>query len=125
MDVCRWLFVPSLVLGLGCHSLSCSWPPRILAFTPSDLPNAQLGKEYRAVIKLSRNRTPIGSVRLKDGALPRGLSINQDRETGGTDLVIHGVPQGAGIFTFTIEVGCFGTSVDGQVGEKTYSLEVR
>ena len=124
MKVSRCLATPGLVLGLGCLVLSCSWPQRSLAFSPKELPKAQLGKAYRAVIHVSHNRTPIEGVSLKQGSLPHGLSIEQDRETGGTDQVIHGVPTQTGTFTFTVEVGCFGTSVEGQVGEKTYTIEV-
>ena len=124
MKVSRCLATPGLVLGLGCLVLCCSWPQRSLAFSPKELPKAQLGKGYRAVIHVSHNRTPIEGVWLKQGSLPHGLTLEQDREHGGDDQIIHGVPKETGTFAFTMEVGCFGTSTEGQVGEKAYTIEV-
>jgi len=50
------------------------------------------------VIHVSHNRTPIEGVWLRQGSRPRGLTLDQDREHGGDDQTIQGVPKEAGIF---------------------------
>ncbi|MFN8433767.1 MAG: hypothetical protein U0V18_07090 [Anaerolineales bacterium] len=94
-----------------------------LRFEPESLPVGQLGAEYEAQIFIRDNVTPVNSASLSAGALPAGLELvfmeGEDR------VVIRGVPEEAGSFTFTLFVTCFGTMVSGQTGQMDFTLTVK
>ena len=93
-----------------------------LKIEPDSLPNAQTGVEYEVEIRVSDNVTPVSSVFISDGTLPKGLELvfvdDEDRVT------ISGAPEEAGTFTFTVFVSCVGTMVAGQTGEREYVIVV-
>ena len=94
-----------------------------LQFSPTTLPDAQVGSPYAATITVSQAATPVGDASIQDGALPAGLVIAAD---GPTDTIhISGTPTVAGTFRFTISVWCLGTQVSGQTGTQGYTLVVK
>jgi len=95
-----------------------------LAFEPASLslPEAKAGAAYETRIQITQNTTPVGDISISNGALPAGLEF--EFIDGEDAALIHGTPQEAGTFTFTISVWCFGTQVSGQSGEKDYELKV-
>jgi hypothetical protein len=99
-----------------------STPSGPLKFEPETLPAAQAGVLYEAEIHIMQNSTPISNFAVAAGSLPAGLELV--KVEGADTLKISGAPQETGTFTFTIAVGCYGTMVAGQTGEKEYSLVV-
>ncbi len=97
-------------------------PSKPLVFNPDKLPDAQVGVPYEATISISQNRTPVGDISVSEGTLPSGLELVYVRAED--TAKITGTPTQAGTFTFTISVWCFGTSVNGQTGEKQYTIVV-
>ncbi len=97
-------------------------PVEPLVFDPDLLPDAQVGVPYEVTISISQNRTPAGDFSLSEGALPPGLELVyvQAEDTA----KITGTPTQAGTFAFTISVWCYGTSVNGQTGDKQYIIGV-
>jgi hypothetical protein len=101
----------------------CILTPRpALEFLPDKLPAAQVGQPYQVDILVSRNVTPVGNYSISDGALPPGLQLVMDR----TLRIgrIKGTPTQAGTYKITVSVWCLGTNVNGQTGEKQYTLVV-
>ena len=95
-------------------------PP--LTFSPDELPGAAVGEAYEAAINVSDNVTPVGDMVIAEGELPPGLEIVFE---GGSDAaLIRGTPEMVGEFRFTVSVWCYGTSVNGQTGEKAYVIVV-
>ena len=93
-----------------------------LKIEPDALPNARTGEEYEVEIRVSDNVTPVNQVSISQGTLPAGLELVFIDQTDGAKIV--GVPEEAGVFTFTVWVSCFGTMVSGQSKEKQYTLVV-
>jgi len=94
-----------------------------LVFTPDQLPDGQVGVSYTGEIQVTKNMTPVGGVQVSDGKLPTGLTLEkvESKDT----ILITGTPTEAGTFTFTVSVWCYGTSVNGQMGQKQYTIVVK
>jgi hypothetical protein len=109
--------VVSVMLVVG-----CTLDRPALQFTPAELQPAQVGQPYLAAISVERNETPVGDMRVSAGDLPPGLELVF---TEGTDTgEITGTPTASGSYTFSVEVWCFGTNVNGQTGSASYTLTV-
>ena len=116
-----FLILASLVILLS--TIFCILTPRPeLEFKPDQLPEVQVGQPYQVNILISGNVTPVGNYSISEGALPPGLTLVMDK----TLRIgrISGTPTLAGTFKFTVSVWCLGTNVNGQTGEKQYTLVV-
>jgi hypothetical protein len=94
-----------------------------LKFTPLTLPNAKVGVPYEARIEVTQNVTPVGEFMVDLETLPPGLVLNMD-EADHDIAKITGVPEKAGTYTFRIDVWCYGTMVNGQMGSQEYTIVV-
>jgi hypothetical protein len=103
--------------------LGCT-PRSPLQFSPSTLPDAQVGVLYAATITVSQAATPVDGASVQDGALPAGLDLTVGKEHDNT-IQISGTPTVAGTFSFTIYVWCLGTQVSGQTATQRYVLVVK
>ena len=110
--------VLALTAVLGCT------PRPALQFSPTTLPDAQVGSAYAATITVSQAATPVGGASVQDGALPAGLQLALAKEPINT-IQISGTPTVAGTFSFTIYVWCYGTNVGGQTATQEYTLMVK
>jgi hypothetical protein len=120
----KHLVIYSAILLTVIVSISCyrtSRTVRALLFEPDILPDAQMGAPYEVEIRITQNGTPVGEFSISKGALPAGLELV---DIEGDAAKISGIPEEVGTFTFTIRVWCYGTSVNGQTGEKEYSIVV-
>jgi hypothetical protein len=106
------------VVLLACR---CTSPP--LAFSPPELPEAQVGQPYEATITVSGNHTPVFLISVDSEELPPGLTLHY--EDNASTAEIKGVPEKAGEFEFTVRAYCYGTNVSGQTGERRYRLLVK
>jgi len=118
-------YVPAMI---GCvlaltAVLGCT-PRPALQFSPTTLPDAQVGSAYAATITVSQAATPVGGASVQDGALPAGLQLALAKEPINT-IQISGTPTVAGTFSFTIYVWCYGTNVSGQTATQEYTLVVK
>jgi hypothetical protein len=118
-------YVPAMI---GCvlaltAVLGCT-PRPALQFSPTTLPDAQVGSAYAATITVSQAATPVGGASVQDGALPAGLQLALAKEPINT-IQISGTPTVAGTFSFTIYVWCYGTNVGGQTATQEYTLVVK
>ena len=95
-----------------------------LQFSPTTLPDAQIGSSYVATITVTQAATPVGGASVQDGALPAGLDVALAKEPIDT-IQISGTPTVAGTFSFTISVWCYGTQVSGQTATQGYTLVVK
>jgi hypothetical protein len=97
-----------------------------LEFSPDALPDAQVDVPYTVDILVTQNKTPMFQATLAEGdTLPAGLAIELVLAENNKQVVrISGTPAEAGTFTFTVAVACYGTSVNGQMGQKQYALTV-
>jgi hypothetical protein len=106
-------------------TLSCYWIPKVrpaLKISPDDLPEAQVGVAYTVDILVTQNQTPVGGTWISDGTLPSGLTLEK---VPSQDVIrIRGIPLEAGTSTFTVALWCYGTSVNGQMGNKQYTLTI-
>jgi hypothetical protein len=119
------LAILSAVLLTAVVSISCYGTSRTvsaLKFEPDILPASQMGALYEAEIRVIKNNTPVGEFSISKGALPAGMELV--RVKGEDTAKISGIPEEVGTFTFTVNVWCYGTSVNGQMGEKEYSIVV-
>jgi hypothetical protein len=108
----------ALTAVLGCT------PRPALQFSPTTLPDAQVGSSYAATITVSQAATPVGGASVQDGALPASLDLALVKEPINT-IQISGTPTVSGTFSFTISVWCYGTNVSGQTATQQYVLVVR
>ncbi|HSH02957.1 MAG TPA: hypothetical protein VLL52_10600 [Anaerolineae bacterium] len=106
-------------LLVGCQARE-PLPP--LGFQPESLLVAQVRADYRTMIHVTDNETPVASIEIKEGELPPGLRFEYELGTGSAAIV--GRPTQIGRYTFTVRAWCLGTNVSGQVGEKEYELVV-
>ena len=118
-------YVPAMI---GCvlaltAVLGCT-PRPALQFSPTTLPDAQVGSAYAATITVSQAAPPVGGASVQDGALPAGLQLALAKEPINT-IQISGTPTVAGTFSFTIYVWCYGTNVGGQTATQEYTLVVK
>lgn len=116
------LFALSVGFLVACTRTTNRHENEILFF-PSALPDAQVGVPYEQKICIDGNQTPVGQMYLPEGSLPNGLQFEFVRSNG--TARIYGTPKDTGTFTLKTGLWCYGTSVSGQRGEKTYSLTVR
>ena len=120
----KHLAIISSVLLIAIISISCYRTSRTvkpLQFEPDILPDSQMGAPYEVEIHITENSTPVGKFSISKGALPAGLELV---DIEGDAAKISGIPEEVGTFTFTVSVWCYGTSVNGQTGEKEYSIVV-
>lgn len=117
----RYSLAP-LILLLGLSVLACD-PRPALAFSPSQLPEAQTGQAYQVSISVSGNQTPVGDLYVSEGSLPPGLTVAYQR--GSSTATISGTPQAAGQSAFTVSAWCLGTNQAGQTGQQAYTLVVK
>ena len=94
-----------------------------LEFDPLELPAAQTGVAYEATITVSQNVTPVYWMKVVEGALPDGLTLEYNENDSFAKIV--GTPTSAGTFKFSVGAACRGTSVNGQMGQKEYVIEVK
>jgi hypothetical protein len=106
----------ALTAVLGCRSE--------LQFSPTTLPDAQVGSAYAATITVTQAATPVDGASVQDGALPAGLELAVSRDPIDT-IHLSGTPTAAGTFKFTIYVWCLGTQVSGQTATQEYTLVVK
>ncbi len=94
-----------------------------LKFEPEELPNAKVDVPYEAEIKVTQNVTPVGDFMIDPATLPPGLELIVVKDVKDTAR-ITGVPEKAGTYTFRIDVWCYGTMVNGQMGSQEYTIVV-
>ena len=80
--------------------------------SPPSLPPATVGIAYEQPITASGGTGPY-SYAVSTGTLPPGMSMDGDG-------IVDGTPEASGLYTFTVEAA----DVFGQVGERTYVLDV-
>lgn len=116
----------SLQLSILVSALAaCSADKTSLEFYPTELPAAEVGEQYTAVVNVKGNQTPVSTARVVHGKVPPGISMSVAYSIPGRPtIVFSGVATEAGLFSFRILVRCFGTSVAGQVGEESFSIRV-
>lgn len=100
-----------------------STPRGPLKFDPDKLPEAQVGVPYEVKVTVTQNVTPTGGFSISEGFLPKGLTL--EKVKGEDTAVISGTPAEAGAFPFKVFVWCYGTSVNGQAGEMSYTIIVK
>jgi hypothetical protein len=101
----------------------CILTPRpALQFKPDQLPEIRVGQPYQVDILITGNVTPVGDYSISDGALPPGLTLVMDQNL--RIGRISGTPSQPGTYKFTVSVWCLGTNVNGQTGDKQYTLLV-
>jgi hypothetical protein len=106
----------ALTAVLGCRSE--------LQFSPTTLPDAQVGSAYSATVTVNQAATPVDGASVESGALPDGLDLTLSKDP--IDIIhISGTPTAAGTFKFTISVWCLGTQVAGQTATQEYTLVVK
>jgi hypothetical protein len=108
-----------LIAALACRTLASP----DLTFSPETLPEAVVGQPYQVEILVSDNNTPVGDMYIQDGALPPGLALEFIEHEDHAELT--GIPEAAGVYTFTVGAWCYGTNVSGDRGEIAYELAVR
>ena len=114
-----------LVLSVVILSVSaCGLWGSTLAFSPSELSDAQVGQPYEVRIAISGNSTPLDVISISAGQLPQGLAFTY-RQRLDDFATISGTPLQAGQFKFTISAACLGTNVSGQTGHKAFTLVVK
>jgi hypothetical protein len=109
-------------LSLLLFVFSCNGDNGELRFSPDNLPQGAVDLPYSETVTVSYNATPVGEIRLSKGTLPVGLKLFH-RE-GDNKATIHGTPEEAGMYSFTIHSWCYGTNKPGQTGNKDYSIEI-
>jgi len=103
--------------------VGCTRPE--LQFSPTTLPDAQVGSPYAATITVSQAETFVALASVEDGSLPAGLKLELVHQPADT-IQISGTPTVAGTFSFTIRVRCVGyPDFAGQTAAPRYTLVVR
>ena len=121
----RGYILPAIACAIGLTAvLGCTPSRPALQFSPATLRDAQVGSPYAATITVSQAATPVDGASVQDGALPAGLVLALAKSPVNT-IQISGTPTVAGAFSFTIEVWCYGTNVDGQTATQGYTLVVK
>jgi hypothetical protein len=115
-----WIAILILLVILACAPETSPRPD--LVFDPLELPTAQVDVPYEATITVSQNVTPVYWMKVVDGVLPDGLTLEYHEND--SFAKINGIPTRTGTFKFVIGAACLGTSVNGQVGQKEYLIEV-
>jgi hypothetical protein len=110
----------TFLLTLSCFLVSTPRGP--LKFDPDTLPGAQVGVPYDVKVTVTQNVTPVGQFSLTEGALPNGLALEKVQSENSAR--IFGTPEETGSFPFKIFVWCYGTNVNGQSGEMSYTILV-
>jgi hypothetical protein len=116
-----WIAFVVLAVTLSCFSDRSPRP--ILEFEPLELLAAQVGVAYDVTITVSQNVTPVYWMKVVVGALPDGLTLEYNENDNFAKVV--GTPTSAGTFKFAVGAACRGTSVNGQMGQKEYVIEVK
>jgi hypothetical protein len=129
LGVIRMLSRGRIVGGIACAlaltAVVGCWPRDELQFSPTTLPDAQVGSAYAVTITISGAETPVGHASVEDGSLPAGLNLEVIYYQPYNTIKISGTPTAPGTFSFTIHVMCEGTSVAGQEATQGYTLVVR
>jgi hypothetical protein len=94
-----------------------------LKFEPASLPNAKVGVPYEVQIEVTQNVTPVGEFMVEPESLPPGLELHMNEEDHDI-ATITGVPETVGTYTFRVNVWCYGTMVNGQMGSQEYTIIV-
>ncbi len=118
--VIAMVWAAAFLLTLSCYALTTRRGP--LKFDPASLPAAQVGVPYDVKVTVTQNVTPAGQFSISEGALPKGLTMEKVQDENSAR--ISGTPEEAGTFTFKIYVWCYGTNVNGQSGEMSYTIKV-
>ena len=117
-----------IVGGIACALaltavVGCTRPA--LQFSPTTLPDAQVGSPYAATITVSQAETFVALASVEDGLLPAGLKLELVHQPADT-IQISGTPTVAGTSSFTIRVRCVGhPDFAGQTAAPRYTLVVR
>jgi hypothetical protein len=117
-------FVAAIACSIALTAVLGCVPRDALEFSPTTLPDAQVGTSYNATVTVNKAATPVGGASVQDGALPEGMDLTLAKEPINT-IQISGTPAVAGTFTFTISVWCYGTQVSGQTATQSYTLVVK
>jgi hypothetical protein len=120
----RSRIVGGIACALALTAVVGCWPRDELQFSPTTLPDAQVGSPYAATITVSQVETVVFEASVEDGSLPAGLELELVHQPADT-IQISGTPAVAGTFSFSIHVRCEGTSVAGQEATQGYILVVR
>jgi Putative Ig domain len=116
-----YLILASLAVLLS--TTFCILTPRpALQFKPDQLPQIPVGQPYQVDILIAGNVTPVGNYSISAGALPPGLTLVMDQNL--RIGRISGTPSQPGTYQFTVSVWCLGTNINGQTGDKQYTLVV-
>jgi hypothetical protein len=122
----RMFLALAVILPVSCLCGFEERPP--LKFLEEPLPAGRVGEYYQGAVGVLNAETPPIEFIISEGALPDGLELQPHTMAAGGneayEALIEGVPEEPGTFAFTIQVRCFGTMVNGQVGEKEYILIV-
>jgi Putative Ig domain len=121
--IMRKLSLSLALLVLILSTLSCRLSGSTLGFSPSQLPDAQVGQSFEVRIVISGNSTPLNDFYISDGQLPQGLTLTYQRNDD--FATISGTPQQTGQYKFTIAANCLGTNRPGQSGQQAYTLVVK
>jgi hypothetical protein len=97
-------------------------PRPALKFDPEELPAGQLNIPYEIQVQVSQNATPVFNMFISEGALPEGLTLEYVENDDFAKIT--GTPGEAGTFKFAIAAMCYGTSVNGQMGQMEYTIVV-
>jgi len=100
---------------------ACSFS-RPLLFTPNVIEPLIVGSDANISLRVMKNDTPVGGVKITKGTLPSGLVLHYKDPN---DLIeILGKPMKVGVYPITLDVWCYGTNYPGQVGKKSYVIKV-
>ncbi len=137
MNWTRWRSIFSVIVVLALSAACLTLFPRSseptptadrhepgpLRFEPQELPKAKVGLPYEAEIKITRNVTPVGDFIVDPNTLPPGLELIFSKDVKDTAR-ITGIPEKTGTYTFRVDVWCYGTMVNGQMGSQEYTIVV-
>jgi hypothetical protein len=118
----RSRIVGGIACALALTAVVGCWPEPALQFSPTTLPDAQVGSPYAATITISGAENPVGHASVEDGSLPAGLNLDVIYYQPYNTIQISGTPTAAGTFSFSIHVMCVDSTQEGTQG---YTLVVR
>jgi hypothetical protein len=91
-----------------------------LIFLPESLPKGRVGETYYIEIQPTNAETPVYYYKISNNNLPKGLNFRWEDSL--PKAILEGIPEEAGTFNVIISAMCLGTSINGQMGSKEYTL---
>ena len=107
------------LLALGLALAGCDR----VEFTPRVLPEAAVGRSYRAEVGVTGGKSAVDGIALGSGELPAGLTFRFDRPS--SRAVIEGTPTTTGTYTFQLGVWFAPARSPGASHVRDYVLYVR